>query len=105
MGPVAVHPLTSSNPDPQTQTQPQGKTTAIAVIGTDAGGLASLAAPALALLAQADLVAAPRRLLSDLPAWWELEQAAGRLQLDQPCPAVVATDQPRAGRERTANQP
>lgn len=92
MGPVADRPLTSSNPDPQPQRQ--GKAAAIAVIGTDAGGLASLAAPALALLAQAELVAAPKRLLNDLPAWWELEQAAGRLKLDQPCPALVATDQP-----------
>ena len=92
MGPVADHPLTSSHPDPQ----PQGVALAIPVIGTDAGGLASLAAPALALLAQADLVAAPKRLLAELPAWWELEQAAGRLQVGQPCPALVATDQPEA---------
>ena len=92
MGPVADHPLTSSHPDPQ----PQGVAPAIPVIGTDAGGLASLAAPALALLAQADLVAAPKRLLAELPAWWELEQATGRLQVGQPCPALVATDQPEA---------
>jgi precorrin-6Y C5,15-methyltransferase (decarboxylating) len=66
------------------------------VIGTDAGGLASMPARALALLAQADLVAAPKRLLAELPAWWELEQAAGRLQISQPCPTWVATDQPEA---------
>ncbi len=90
MGPVADHPLTSSRPDPQ----PQGVAPAIAVIGTDAGGLASLAAASLALVAQADLVAAPKRLLTELPAWWELEQAAGRLQISQPCPTLVASDQP-----------
>jgi len=90
MGPVADHPLTSSRSDPQ----PQGVAPAIAVIGTDAGGLASLAAASLALVAQADLVAAPKRLLTELPAWWELEQAAGRVEVGKPCPALVATDQP-----------
>ena len=94
MGPVAVHPLISSNPDTQPQPQPQGKAAAIAVIGTDAGGLASLAAPALALLAQADLVAAPRRLVAELAPWWDLEQAAGRVEVGKPCPNLVATDQP-----------
>jgi len=64
------------------------------VIGTDAGGLASLAAASLALVAQADLVAAPKRLLTDLPAWWDLEQAAGRVEVGKPCPALVASDQP-----------
>ena len=92
MGPVADHPLTSSRPDPQ----PQGLAPAIAVIGTDAGGLASLPARALALLAQATLVAAPKRLLAELPPWWERQQAAGRLQISQPCPTLVATDQPEA---------
>ena len=92
MGPVADHPLTSSRPDPQ----PQGVAPAIAVIGTDAGGLASLPARALALLAQATLVAAPKRLLAELPPWWERQQAAGRLQISQPCPTLVATDQPEA---------
>ena len=92
MGPVAHHPLTSSRPDPQ----PQGLAPAIAVIGTDAGGLASLPARALALLAQATLVAAPKRLLAELPPWWERQQAAGRRQISQPCPTLVATDQPEA---------
>jgi len=92
MGPVDDHPLTSSRPDPQ----PQGVAPAIAVIGTDAGGLASLPARALALLAQATLVAAPKRLLAELPPWWERQQAAGRLQISQPCPTLVATDQPEA---------
>ena len=92
MGPVADHPLTSSRPDPQ----PRGVAPAIAVIGTDAGGLASLPARALALLAQATLVAAPKRLLAELPPWWERQQAAGRLQISQPCPTLVATDQPEA---------
>ena len=92
MGPVAEHPLSSSRPDPQ----PQGVAPAIAVIGTDAGGLASLPARALAFLDQADLVAAPKRLLAEFPPWWELEQAAGRLQVGKPYPAMVATDQPEA---------
>ena len=92
MGPVADHPLSSSRPDPQ----PQDLAPAIAVIGTDAGGLASLAAPSLALVAQADLVAAPKRLLAGLPAWWEMQQAVGRVPVGQPCPALVATDQPDA---------
>ena len=105
MGPVADHPLTSSRPDPQ----PQGLAPAIAVIGTDAGGLASLPARALALLAQATLVAAPKRLLAELPPWWERQQAAGRLQISQPCPTLVATDQPEAafsqlGAARAAGQ-
>lgn len=90
MGPVADHPLTSSRPDPQ----PQGVAPAIAVIGTDAGGLASLAAASLALLAQADLVAAPKRLLAELAPWWELEQAAGRVEVGKACPTLVASDQP-----------
>ena len=90
MGPVADHPLTSSDPDPQ----PQDLAPAIAVIGTDAGGLASLPAKALALLAQADLVAAPKRLLAELAPWWDLEQAAGRVEVGKACPALVATDQP-----------
>ena len=94
MGPVADHPLTSSRSDPQPQGVVPALSPTIAVIGTDAGGLASLAATSLVLLAQADLVAAPKRLLAELPAWWELEQAAGRLQVGQPCPALVATDQP-----------
>jgi precorrin-6Y C5,15-methyltransferase (decarboxylating) len=66
------------------------------VIGTDAGGLASLTAASLALVAQADLVAAPKRLLAGLPAWWELEQAAGRVEVGKACPALVASDQPDA---------
>ena len=92
MGPVADHPLSSSRPDPQ----PQGGAPTIAVIGTDAGGLASLTATSLVLLAQADLVAAPKRLLTELAPWWASAQAAGTLNADKPCPALVATDQPEA---------
>ena len=92
MGPVADHPLSSSRPDPQ----PQGGAPTIAVIGTDAGGLASLAATSLVLLAQADLVAAPKRLLTELAPWWASAQAAGTLNADKACPALVATDQPEA---------
>ena len=96
MEPVADHPLSSSRPDPQPQGVAPELSSAIAVIGTDAGGLASLAATSLALLAQADLVAAPKRLLAELAPWWELEQDARRVPVGQPCPALVATDQPEA---------
>ena len=96
MEPVADHPLSSSRPDPQPQGVVPELSSAIAVIGTDAGGLASLAATSLVLLAQADLVAAPKRLLAELPAWWELEQAAGRVEDGKACAALVATDQPEA---------
>ena len=96
MGPVADHPLTSSRPDPQPQGVVPELSSAIAVIGTDAGGLASLAATSLVLLAQADLVAAPKRLLAELAPWWELEQAAGRVEVGKACPALAATDQPEA---------
>ncbi|WP_231594630.1 precorrin-6y C5,15-methyltransferase (decarboxylating) subunit CbiE [Synechococcus sp. CBW1107] len=55
------------------------------VIGTDAAGLASLPAPAAALVRQADLVAAPARLLA------ELRQAlADAKQL----PELIASDRP-----------
>ena len=96
MGPVADHPLSSSRPDPQPQGVVPELSSAIAVIGTDAGGLASLAATSLVLLAQADLVAAPKRLLTELAPWWASAQAAGTLNADKPCPALVATDQPEA---------
>jgi len=64
------------------------------VIGTDAGGAASLMAPAQALLRQASLVLAPRRLLSELPCWWQAEQAGGRIATSAPCPALLASDRP-----------
>jgi hypothetical protein len=59
---MAGRPLTSSLPDPQ----PPALAPAIVVLGTDAGGLTSLAEAALVLLRQADLVAAPKRLLVEL---------------------------------------
>ncbi len=90
MGPLAGRPLESTNP----VVPPPGPAPPIAVIGTDAGGLGSLAAAALALVAQAELVAAPTRLLTPLPKWWDQEQAAGRLPANQSCPALVATDRP-----------
>ncbi|EAQ76041.1 MULTISPECIES: bifunctional cobalt-precorrin-7 (C(5))-methyltransferase/cobalt-precorrin-6B (C(15))-methyltransferase [unclassified Synechococcus] len=55
------------------------------VIGTDAAGLASLPAPAAALVRQAELVAAPARLLP------ELRQALA--DAAQP-PALIASDRP-----------
>ena len=64
------------------------------VIGTDAGGVASLPAPAQARLRVASLVLAPRRLLSELPGWWQAEQAAGRIAPSAPCPDLLASDLP-----------
>ena len=56
------------------------------VIGTDAGGVASLAPAQLALLSRAQLVAAPSRLLEAVAAL-EAEPAAGAVQL-------LASDRP-----------
>jgi precorrin-6Y C5,15-methyltransferase (decarboxylating) len=64
------------------------------VIGTDAGGMATLAAPAQALLRAARLLVAPRRLLAELPPWWQGEQAAGRIAVACPCPELLASDRP-----------
>ncbi len=64
------------------------------VIGTDAGGVATLAAPAQALLRAARLVVAPRRLLAELAPWWQGEQAAGRIAVACPCPELLASDRP-----------
>lgn len=64
------------------------------VIGTDAGGLASLAPPALVLLRRCRLLAAPGRLLPELEPWWLAEQRAGRLAAALPPPALVSTDRP-----------
>jgi precorrin-6Y C5,15-methyltransferase (decarboxylating) len=62
------------------------------VIGTDAGGMATLAAPAQALLRAARLLVAPRRLLAELPPWWQGEQAAGRIAVACPCPELLASE-------------
>ena len=64
------------------------------VIGSDASGLAGLAEPALALLRRAALVAAPKRLLTDLEPWWSEQQAAGRMAAAIPLPRLLATDRP-----------
>jgi len=61
----------------------------IEVIGTDAGAPASLPAHQQALLRQATLVAAPRRLHPALQRWWP-----------DPAPELIATDQPDALLER-----
>ena len=98
MGPVADHPLTSSLPDPKAQVLAP----AIAVIGTDAGGLAALAAPALALVRQADLVAAPKRLLAELVPWGTSQQTTGSVANDQSGPTLVASDHPEQAFERIA---
>ena len=73
---------------------PVGAASVLDVIGTDAGGAPSLAAPAQARLRAADLVLAPKRLLSALPAWWQGEQAAGRIAQGLPCPELLASDRP-----------
>jgi precorrin-6Y C5,15-methyltransferase (decarboxylating) len=64
------------------------------VIGSDASGLAGLPEPALALLRRSALVAAPRRLLTDLEPWWSEQQAAGRMAATAPLPRLLATDRP-----------
>jgi precorrin-6Y C5,15-methyltransferase (decarboxylating) len=64
------------------------------VIGTDAGGVATLAAPAQALLRAARLLVAPRRLLTELDPWWQGEQAAGLISAACPCPELLASDRP-----------
>jgi precorrin-6Y C5,15-methyltransferase (decarboxylating) len=64
------------------------------VIGTDAGGLAGLPAPSLALVRAAELLLAPQRLLAELAHWWRQEQAAGRILQEQPCPELLASDRP-----------
>jgi precorrin-6Y C5,15-methyltransferase (decarboxylating) len=70
------------------------QTTRLDVVGTDAGGLANLAEPQCVLLRSARLVLAPRRLLGQLPPWWQAEQRAGRLPIEQAPPQLLASDQP-----------
>ncbi|MEB3332070.1 MAG: precorrin-6y C5,15-methyltransferase (decarboxylating) subunit CbiE [Synechococcaceae cyanobacterium] len=64
------------------------------VIGTDAGGLAGLVLPSLALVRAARLLVAPARLLEELQPWWRSEQAAGRISAGSPCPQLLASDRP-----------
>ena len=64
------------------------------MIGTDAGGLAGLPAPSLALVRAAALLLAPRRLLVEVEPWWRQEQTAGRIPAAQPCPERLASDRP-----------
>ncbi len=66
----------------------------LAVIGTDAGGLAGLPAASLARLRDARLVVAPARLLPQLAPWWQSEQAAGRVPAVNPCPELLTSDKP-----------
>jgi precorrin-6Y C5,15-methyltransferase (decarboxylating) len=70
------------------------KHAALAVIGTDAGGLAALSAPSQALVRAAELLLAPQRLLPEVPPWWRQEQEAGRIPAGQPCPELLASDRP-----------
>jgi precorrin-6Y C5,15-methyltransferase (decarboxylating) len=70
------------------------KHAALAVIGTDAGGLAALSAPCQALVRAAELLLAPQRLLLEVPHWWRQEQAAARIPAAQPCPELLASDRP-----------
>jgi precorrin-6Y C5,15-methyltransferase (decarboxylating) len=64
------------------------------VVGTDAGGLASLALSSLALVRAAQLLLAPQRLLTELGPWWQEEQGAGRIPAGSPCPQLLASDRP-----------
>ncbi|MEB3202960.1 MAG: precorrin-6y C5,15-methyltransferase (decarboxylating) subunit CbiE [Synechococcus sp.] len=64
------------------------------VIGTDAGGVAGLGPPSLALVRAAQLLVAPARLLAELEPWWRAEQAAGRISAGNPCPQLLASDRP-----------
>ena len=61
---------------------------AIHVIGTDATGLDHLATPLQELVLSAQGLAAPRRLLPQLPSWWQQQQT------DQPLPELMTSDQP-----------
>lgn len=65
--------------------------TILDVVGTDAGGIDSLAPHWLDRLRQADLIAAPRRLLALLPS--RLQQG-GRGDLPKRSSLLIATDQP-----------
>ncbi len=77
----------------ESQRQPSSPTKSwIDVLGTDAGGVEALPAPALELLGQADLVAAPERLLAGVEAWWRRETEAARLS--GPLPGLRASDRP-----------
>jgi precorrin-6Y C5,15-methyltransferase (decarboxylating) len=64
------------------------------VIGTDAGGVAGLVPPSLALVRAAQLLVAPARLLAELEPWWRAEQAAGRISAGSPCPQLLVSDRP-----------
>ena len=66
----------------------------VEVIGTDAGGLAALPVGAQQLIRVAALVAAPQRLLAELPPWWQQQQAEGRIPATSPCPERLASDRP-----------
>ncbi len=71
-----------------------GHRNALAVIGTDAAGLAGLPARSLDLVRTAALLVAPQRLLVELETWWRQEQEAGRIPQEQPCPDGLASDRP-----------
>ena len=62
------------------------------VIGCDASGAAGLPLPAKTLLRQAQLVAAPRRLLADLEAWFG-SGAPELVPSDQPEPLMAALEE------------
>jgi precorrin-6Y C5,15-methyltransferase (decarboxylating) len=76
--------------------QNEGAAGMLQVIGTDAGGLRTLPAPAQRQVRMAALVAGPRRVLADLEAWWAEEQAAGHISPTSACPDALPTDQPEA---------
>ena len=66
----------------------------LAVIGTDAAGLAGLPARSLNLVRAAALLVAPQRLLVEVELWWRQEHEAGRIPPEQPCPQRLASDRP-----------
>ena len=84
--------LLGSTAAPSTATAKEGGV--LAVIGTDAGGLAGLAPSRLELLRGAQLLVAPTRLLAEVAPWWQAEQAAARVPAQGSCPELLASDRP-----------
>ena len=91
MAPVASNLLGSTAARSTATTKKGG---VLVVIGADAGGLAGLAPSRLELLRGAQLLLAPKRLLTELAPWWQAEQAAGLISAAIPCPKLLASDRP-----------
>ena len=84
------HTLSSTQHAPEQD----GQRSTLAVIGSDAGGLAGLPARSLELVRAAELLVAPQRLLLEVEPWWRQEQETGRIPQEQPCPERLASDRP-----------